>query len=77
MRSGIGMPERTKRVLQAIGLTRRMKTMFFPVSPHIAGQLIKVKELVAVEEVDRPLTKAEVKAERTPDPGYKIEPRKR
>jgi hypothetical protein len=32
-----------------------------------------VKELVRVEEVDRALSKREVKAARTPDPGFYIE----
>ncbi|KAG8530978.1 uncharacterized protein KY384_004335 [Bacidia gigantensis] len=37
------------------------------------GQIMKVKELVAVSEVEKALSKAEVKAQRTPDPGYYIE----
>lgn len=34
---------------------------------------MKVKELVSVREVDRPLTKEELKAERRPDPGFYME----
>lgn len=34
---------------------------------------MKVKELVAVSEVDRPLTKVEVKSERKPDTGFYVE----
>jgi hypothetical protein len=50
-----------------------MKTVFYPVTPEVAGQIMKVKELVSVREVDRPLTQAELKAERRPDPGFYME----
>lgn len=73
MRSGIGLPKRTQGVLKALGLRQRMKTVFYPVTPEVAGQIMKVKELVAVQEVDRALTKEELKAERKPDPGFYME----
>lgn len=73
MRSGIGLPKQTQGVLKALGLRTRMKTVFYPVSPEVAGQIMKVKELVAVQEVDKPLTKEELKAERSPDPGFYVE----
>ncbi|KAF4453081.1 ATP-citrate synthase subunit 1 [Fusarium austroafricanum] len=72
-RSAIGLPERTRGVLAALGLRRRMQTVFHPVHPQFAGMILKVKELVRVEEVDRVLSKREVKAARTPDPGFYIE----
>ena len=52
-----------------------MATVFHPVTPDIAGQIMKVKELVAVREVDERLTKQEVHQERVPDSGYYIESR--
>lgn len=73
MRSGIGLPRRTQGVLQALGLRQRMKTVFYPVTPEVAGQIMKVKELVAVKEVDKPLTKEELREERRPEAGYYIE----
>lgn len=73
MRSGIGLPKRTQGVLKALGLRRRMKTVFFPVTPEVAGQIMKVKELVAVQEVDKDMTKEELRDERRPDAGYYIE----
>ena len=73
MRSGIGLPKRTQGVLKALGLRQRMKTVFYPVSPEVAGQIMKVKELVAVQEVDKASTKEELKAERKPDPGFYME----
>jgi ribosomal protein L30 len=72
-RSAIGMPKRTRGVLAALGLHRRSQVVFHPVSAQCAGMIMKVKELVRVDEVERPLTKAEVKAERTPDPGFYVE----
>lgn len=73
MRSGIGLPKRTQGVLKALGLRTRMKTVFFPVTPEVAGQIMKVKELVAVQEVDRSMTKEEMREERRPDAGYYVE----
>lgn len=75
MRSAIGLPLRTTGVLMALGLKKRMATVFHPVTQDVAGQIMKVKELVAVQEVDRALTKNEVHWQRKPDPGYYIEKR--
>lgn len=72
-RSAIGLPRRTTDVLKALGLKKRMNTVFYPVSPSVAGQIMKVKELVEVQEVDQRLTKQEVRLQRKPDPGYYIE----
>jgi len=74
-RSAIGLPERTRGVLAALGLRRRNQVVFHPVSAQFAGMILKVKELVKVEEVERALTRAEVKAERTPDAGFYLESR--
>ncbi|KAL8803879.1 MAG: hypothetical protein Q9182_002935, partial [Xanthomendoza sp. 2 TL-2023] len=68
IRSAIGLPKKTSGVLQALGLWKRMATVFHPVSPHVAGQIMAVKELVAVSEVEHALTKAEMRANRRPDP---------
>lgn len=73
IRSAIGLPRKTQGVLAALGLRKRMKTVFLPVSPDVAGQVMKVKELVAVSEVDQALTTSEMKEIRRPDPGYYIE----
>ena len=73
MRSGIGLPKRTQGVLKALGLRKRMKTVFYPVTPEVAGQIMKVKELIKVEEVDAAKTKSELHAERSPDAGFYIE----
>jgi len=75
LRSAIGLPRRTTDVLKALGLKKRMATVFHPVSQSVAGQVMKVKELVDVQEVDRRLTKQEVHLERKPDPGYYVEKR--
>lgn len=72
-RSAIGLPERTRGVLNALGLRRRSQTVFHPVSPQFAGMIFRVKELVRVEEVGQRLSKAEVKASRTPDAGFYLE----
>jgi ribosomal protein L30 len=72
-RSFIGLPKRTRGVLAALGLHRRGQLVFHPVSAQFAGMIMKVKELVQVEEVDRALTKKEVHLERKPDAGFWVE----
>ncbi len=72
-RSAIGLPQRTRGVLAALGLRRRCQTVFHPVSPQFAGLVMKVKELVRVEEVEHAKTKAELRLERRPDPGFWVE----
>lgn len=72
-RSAIGLPRRSTDVLKALGLKKRSCTVFHRVSPSVAGQIMRVKELVSVEEVQQRLTKQEVHLERKPDPGYYVE----
>lgn len=73
LRSPIGLPKKVSGVLKALGLPRRMRTVFHPVSPQVAGQIMRVKELVHVEEVEEAMTREEVRQERKPDPGYYME----
>ncbi|KAK9769943.1 hypothetical protein SCAR479_13408 [Seiridium cardinale] len=72
-RSAIGLPERTRGVLAALGLRKRTQTVFHPVSPQFAGMIMKVKELVRVEEVDTALTPKEMREERRPERGFWLE----
>ncbi|KAI2632498.1 hypothetical protein GGS26DRAFT_556202 [Hypomontagnella submonticulosa] len=72
-RSSIGLPQRTRGVLAALGLRKRSQTVFHPVSPQSAGMILKVKELVKVKEVDRALSPAEIRAERRPEAGFWVE----
>ena len=75
LRSAIGLPQSTSGVLRALGLTKRMRTVFKPVHPYMAGQIMKVKELVAVSEVARSMSRREMKEARRPDPGFWVEER--
>lgn len=72
-RSAIGLPERTRGVLMALGLRKRTQTVYHPVHPQFAGMIMKVKELVHVEEVERALTNQEQKDARRPDAGFYVE----
>lgn len=74
-RSFIGLPQRTRNVLAALGLHRRGQIVFQPVGAQSAGMIMKVKELVRVEEVERALTKREVQDARRPDKGFWLESR--
>ena len=73
IRSAIGLPSKTRGALHALGLKRRQQTVFHDVNADIAGQIMKVKELIAVSEVEQALSKPEMKALRKPDPGYYVE----
>jgi len=75
LRSAIGLPSKTTGVLKALGLRKRMTTVYYPVSRDVAGQILRVKELVDVEEVEKPLSKQEMRQRRRPDPGYFVERR--
>lgn len=72
-RSAIGLPERTRGVLAALGLRRRAQTVFHPVAPQFAGMILKVKELVRVAEVSRRLGNGALRRERKPDQGFYLE----
>ena len=62
-------------MLRALGLTKRLRTVYHPVTRDVAGQIFAVKELVDVQEVEEKLTKREMKELRTPDAGFYIESR--
>ncbi|KAM3418758.1 hypothetical protein BST61_g4732 [Cercospora zeina] len=70
LRSAIGLPKKISGVLHALGLKKRMTTVYHPVSQSVAGQIFAVKELVDVAEVEKPLTSSEMKEIRRPDPGF-------
>ncbi|QSL64043.1 hypothetical protein MERGE_000198 [Pneumocystis wakefieldiae] len=71
-RSSIGLPRNIKRTLLSLGLRKRLSTVYLSISPIIAGKILKVKELVSVEEVDKRLTSIEMKKLRRPDKGWDI-----
>lgn len=71
-RSAIGLPKRTQGVLAALGLRKRSSVVFHPVSAHMAGMIMKVKELVRVEEVEAPMSKRELAASRRPERGFEV-----
>lgn len=75
LRSAIGLPKSTLGVLKSLGLRKRMRTVYFPVSPTVAGKIFAVKELVDVQEVEEQFTKAELKEIRRPDAGFWVESR--
>ena len=68
IRSGIGLYNKQK-VLTSLGLKKRYKPVFHPVSQDIAGKIMQVKELVQVKEVDAP----EPRGLKKSDPGFYVE----
>lgn len=52
VRSMIGRPEKHRRVLRGMGLTRMHKTVVLEDTPAIRGMVHAVTHLVKAEEVD-------------------------
>jgi large subunit ribosomal protein L30 len=73
LRSGIGLPLKINGALKALGLTKRMRTVYVPVSRDTAGMIMKVKELVDVQEVTEEKSKRQLKEERRPEAGFYVE----
>ena len=73
-RSALSLGDKIKGTLKALGIHRRFQTVYFPHSPEVAGKILKVKELVEVENVPRHLvlTKLEQRQQRKSPRGYKV-----
>lgn len=52
-RSAIGLPSRVERIVKALGLKKRLSTVYHPHSASIAGSILSLKELVHVDNVRR------------------------
>ncbi|KAK0548361.1 hypothetical protein OC845_003633 [Tilletia horrida] len=52
-RSAIGLPEQRSLVLASLGLKKRLSSVYMRQDPTAAGKILKVKELVAVQNVRR------------------------
>jgi len=74
-RSAIALPERYAATLRALGLRKRLQTVFHPHGQVAAGMILRVKELVQVSNVPASAvrTRAELREERRPPRGYHIE----
>ncbi|KAF9816650.1 hypothetical protein IEO21_03955 [Rhodonia placenta] len=73
-RSAISLPVRYKGTLVALGLHRRMQTVYHRHTPDIAGKILRVKELVQVENVPASAVrnKTEQRRERKAPRGYAV-----
>ncbi len=52
VKSGIGYPERQKRTLKALGITRMQQTVELEATPQILGMVNKIQHLITVEEFE-------------------------
>jgi large subunit ribosomal protein L30 len=75
LRSAIGLPQRYRQTLEALGIHRRGQTVFHAHNPSTAGKILRVKELVRVQNVhtSEVRTKAEMRRERKAVRGYTIQ----
>ncbi|CAO1633331.1 unnamed protein product [Sympodiomycopsis kandeliae] len=52
-RSAIGLPSKTERIIKALGLKKRLSTVYHPHSSTVAGSILALKELIHVDNVKR------------------------
>ncbi|KAI6024856.1 hypothetical protein BKA83DRAFT_4253167 [Pisolithus microcarpus] len=73
-RSAIGLGEKKKETLVSLGLHRRMQTVYHPHTPETGGKILKVKELVEVENVPTSAvrTQEQQRQERKASRGYAV-----
>ncbi|THV01439.1 hypothetical protein K435DRAFT_776034 [Dendrothele bispora CBS 962.96] len=73
-RSAISLGDKVKETLISLGIHRRMQTVYHRQSPDIAGKILRVKELVEVENVPEHLvrTKEQQTLDRRATRGYKV-----
>ncbi|KAG6329998.1 hypothetical protein ID866_9090 [Astraeus odoratus] len=73
-RSAIGLGEKKKETLVSLGLHRRMQTVYHPHTPEAGGKILKVKELVEVENVPASAvrTQEQQRQERKAPRGYAV-----
>ena len=51
IKSAIDRPERQKRTLRALGITKMQQEVELEATPQIIGMVNKIKHLVSVEEI--------------------------
>jgi len=73
-RSAISLGDKIKGTLLALGIHRRFQTVYFPHSPEVAGKILRVKELVEVENVPMHavMTSTQQRQARKATRGYKV-----
>lgn len=73
-RSAISLPSNIKGTLAALGIHRRLQTVYHRHTSDIAGKILTVKELVTVENVPESAvrTKWEQRQERKSSRGYQV-----
>ncbi|KAG6851348.1 hypothetical protein H0H93_005746 [Arthromyces matolae] len=73
-RSAISLGDKIKATLVALGLHRRHQTVYQRHTPEAAGKILRIKELVEVENVPTSQVKTpqEMRLERKATRGYKI-----
>ena len=73
-RSAISLPERIKGTLVSLGIHRRLQTVYHEHSSINAGKILRVKELVEVQNVPASAvrTKTEQRKERKAPRGYTV-----
>jgi len=73
-RSPLALGSQIKGTLVALGIHRRLQTVYHRHSPDIAGKILRVKELVEVENVpsEAVRSKTEIRQERKGVRGYVV-----
>lgn len=73
-RSAISLGDKIKGTLVSLGIHRRFQTVYHRHTPEVAGKILKLKELLEVENIPGHFvkTKQEQRQERKAPRGYKV-----
>lgn len=73
-RSAISLSKNVKGTLEALGIHRRLQTVYHRHTPDIAGKILRVKELVSVQNVPASAVrnKLEQRSDRKASRGYVV-----
>lgn len=71
-RSFIGLPKTIGDTCRSLGLVKRGRVVYQKVTPPVAGQVVKIKELVKVDVVDSLASKRLELSSRKSEKGYEV-----
>ncbi|EQC53043.1 ribosomal protein subunit YmL33 [Schizosaccharomyces japonicus yFS275] len=71
-RSCIGMPSKLRAIARSLGLGKVHSVSYPNINPGVAGKILRIKELVSVTTVEKPVSRAQEHSLRSPTPGFTV-----
>jgi ribosomal protein L30 len=73
MRSSIGLAPDVRKTVTALGFKKRMQSVYRSINAKNVGRIVKIKELVKVETMDREAVEEELRPKiRSENKGYTV-----